>query len=377
MGTFIYLSFMVAVGALIGGVTNLIAIVMLFRPHEPMYLFGKRLPFTPGLIPKRRRELAEQLGKTVVEHLVTPEGLRRKLNDSAFMAGVVEEGRKWLKRWLARRETPAQLLERLGIRSPDERLEALAAGQAAQAYERWSQTWRTRPIRDILPLELKETMEARIEQLAGYLADRALEYFSSAEGKQQLSGMIQRFFQERGMVGGVLQMLLGNVNLVDKVQPEIGKFLRHAGTRAAIARLLWTEWNKWIDYPLATVEEMVGRRRMSEAVQAAARGLVRGSGWLHRPLADLLAPYEQDVLDRFVPQAAAAAVRLLGDQMESVVAQLGLADVVRDQVESFSLRRLEAIILAIARRELKMITYLGAVLGAIIGAVQGMIGLWL
>ncbi|ATA58998.1 hypothetical protein GS458_0538 [Geobacillus stearothermophilus] len=377
MGTFIYLSFMVAVGALIGGVTNLIAIVMLFRPHEPMYLFGKRLPFTPGLIPKRRRELAEQLGKTVVEHLVTPEGLRRKLNDSAFMAGVVEEGRKWLKRWLARRETPAQLLERLGIRSPDERLEALAAGQAAQAYERWSQTWRTRPIRDILPLELKETMEARIEQLAGYLADRALEYFSSAEGKQQLSGMIQRFFQERGMVGGVLQMLLGNVNLVDKVQPEIGKFLRHAGTRAAIARLLWTEWNKWIDYPLATVEEMVGRRRMSEAVQAAARGLVRGSGWLHRPLADLLAPYEQDVLDRFVPQAVAAAVRLLGDQMESVVAQLGLADVVRDQVESFSLRRLEAIILAIARRELKMITYLGAVLGAMIGAVQGMIGLWL
>ncbi|KZE97226.1 DUF445 family protein [Geobacillus stearothermophilus] len=377
MGTFIYLSFMVAVGALIGGVTNLIAIVMLFRPHEPMYLFGKRLPFTPGLIPKRRRELAEQLGKTVVEHLVTPEGLRRKLNDSAFMAGVVEEGRKWLKRWLARRETPAQLLERLGIRSPDERLEALAAGQAAQAYERWSQTWRTRPICDILPLELKETMEARIEQLAGYLADRALEYFSSAEGKQQLSGMIQRFFQERGMVGGVLQMLLGNVNLVDKVQPEIGKFLRHAGTRAAIARLLWTEWNKWIDYPLATVEEMVGRRRMSEAVQAAARGLVRGSGWLHRPLADLLAPYEQDVLDRFVPQAAAAAVRLLGDQMESVVAQLGLADVVRDQVESFSLRRLEAIILAIARRELKMITYLGAVLGAMIGAVQGMIGLWL
>ncbi|MED0653828.1 DUF445 family protein [Anoxybacillus geothermalis] len=377
MGTFIYLSFMVAVGALIGGVTNLIAIVMLFRPHEPMYLFGKRLPFTPGLIPKRRRELAEQLGKTVVEHLVTPEGLRRKLNDSAFMAGVVEEGRKWLKRWLARQETPAQLLERLGIRSPDERLEALAAGQAAQAYERWSQTWRTRPIRDILPLELKETMEARIEQLAGYLADRALEYFSSVEGKQQLSGMIQRFFQERGMVGGVLQMLLGNVNLVDKVQPEIGKFLRHAGTRAAIARLLWTEWNKWIDYPLATVEEMVGRKRMSEAVQAAARGLVRGSGWLHRPLADLLAPYEQDVLDRFVPQAAAAAVRLLGDQMESVVAQLGLADVVRDQVESFSLRRLEAIILAIARRELKMITYLGAVLGAMIGAVQGMIGLWL
>ncbi len=92
METFVYLLFMVAVGALIGGVTNFIAIVMLFRPYEPMYVFGKRLPFTPGLIPKRRRELAEQLGKTVVEHLVTPEGLRRKLMDPSFTAEMAESG---------------------------------------------------------------------------------------------------------------------------------------------------------------------------------------------------------------------------------------------------------------------------------------------
>ena len=48
---------------------------MLFRPHRPIY-FGKfQVPFTPGLIPKRRDELAVQLGKMVVEHLLTPEGI--------------------------------------------------------------------------------------------------------------------------------------------------------------------------------------------------------------------------------------------------------------------------------------------------------------
>ncbi|WPZ18992.1 DUF445 family protein [Geobacillus subterraneus] len=377
MDTFVYLVFMMAVGALIGGVTNFIAIVMLFRPYEPIYIGGKRLPLTPGLIPKRKRELAEQLGKTVVEHLVTPEGLRRKLTDSAFAAGAADWGREWLKRWLSRRETPAQLLERLSVHSPDERLSELAAEQAEQAYERWGETWRLRPIRDLLPPELKGAMEARIDTLADYLADRVLDYFSSEEGKRQLAGMVDRFFQERGMVGGMLHMLLGNVNLVDKVQSELSKFLRHAGTRTMLARLLWTEWNKWLDYPLAAVEGMIGRQRIHEAVRAAARRLVRSNGWLHRPIAELVAPYEQELFDRLVPQATGKAIHVLGDKIEGIVAQLGLADIVRDQVESFSLRRLEAIILSIARRELKMITYLGALLGALIGAVQGTIGLWL
>ncbi|ABO65932.1 MULTISPECIES: DUF445 domain-containing protein [Geobacillus] len=377
MNTFVYLLFMMAVGALIGGMTNFIAIVMLFRPYEPIYIFGKRLPLTPGLIPKRRRELAEQLGKTVVEHLVTPEGLRRKLTDPVFVAEVADWGREWLKRWLSRRETPAQLLERLGVHAPDEWLSELAAKQAGRAYEQWSETWRLRPIRDLLSPELKETMESRIESLADYLADRVIDYFSSEEGKRQIAGMIDRFFQERGMVGGMMQMLLGNVNFVDKVQSELGKFLRHAGTRAMLARLLWTEWNKWISYPLAAVEEMIGRQRIKETVSAAARGLVRNNDWLDRPLAELIAPYERELFDRFVPQAANAAIHALSDKIEGIVGKLGLADIVRNQVESFSLRRLEVIILSIARRELKMITYLGALLGAMIGAVQGIIGLWL
>ena len=79
MGTFITISVVVVVGALIGGITNALAIKMLFHPYEAIYIFGKRLPFTPGLIPKRRDELAEQMGKMVVEHLITPESIKNKL----------------------------------------------------------------------------------------------------------------------------------------------------------------------------------------------------------------------------------------------------------------------------------------------------------
>ena len=57
------------------GYTNHLAIKMLFRPHRPIYIGKFQVPFTPGLIPKRRDELAVQLGKMVVEHLLTPEGI--------------------------------------------------------------------------------------------------------------------------------------------------------------------------------------------------------------------------------------------------------------------------------------------------------------
>ena len=43
---------------------------MLFRPHEAKYIGSWRVPFTPGFIPKRRDELAKQLGNTVIQHLL-------------------------------------------------------------------------------------------------------------------------------------------------------------------------------------------------------------------------------------------------------------------------------------------------------------------
>ena len=58
------------VGAAIGYITNDIAIRMLFRPHEAKYLFGKRLPFTPGIIPKERGRIALAVGEAISDNLM-------------------------------------------------------------------------------------------------------------------------------------------------------------------------------------------------------------------------------------------------------------------------------------------------------------------
>lgn len=57
------------VGAFIGAVTNHIAIKMLFRPYEPVYVGRWKLPFTPGVIPAERRTIARNIAETFESQL--------------------------------------------------------------------------------------------------------------------------------------------------------------------------------------------------------------------------------------------------------------------------------------------------------------------
>ena len=67
------------VGAVIGYFTNLIAVKMLFYPHRAVYVFGHRLPFTPGAIPKGKARLAKSAGKIVQNELFTREDISGRL----------------------------------------------------------------------------------------------------------------------------------------------------------------------------------------------------------------------------------------------------------------------------------------------------------
>ena len=83
----------ILVGALIGYCTNYIAIKMLFRPQKPIYVFGKKLPFTPGVIPKNKSRIAAAVGQNLftnqdIVNAITESGLKNNLSekimDTAF-----------------------------------------------------------------------------------------------------------------------------------------------------------------------------------------------------------------------------------------------------------------------------------------------------
>ena len=75
-------------GAVIGYVTNRIAIQMLFRPRTGKRILGFHVPFTPGIIPKNRNELAASIARAVAGELISPEAVRARLNNPELSVGL-------------------------------------------------------------------------------------------------------------------------------------------------------------------------------------------------------------------------------------------------------------------------------------------------
>lgn len=80
----------ILIGAIIGYLTNWLAIKMLFRPYEEKRIFNIKIPFTPGLIPKERYRISKSVGKAVGEHLLTEETLTKSLERKEVKDKVYE-----------------------------------------------------------------------------------------------------------------------------------------------------------------------------------------------------------------------------------------------------------------------------------------------
>ena len=98
-----------AAGAVIGFVTNVIAIRMLFRPLKEIRFLGIKLPFTPGILPKQRHRLAQSIGAMVEKELLTPEILRLRLARGDVREQIKKALSLFTENFLSR--TPNDLLE--------------------------------------------------------------------------------------------------------------------------------------------------------------------------------------------------------------------------------------------------------------------------
>lgn len=374
MNTVFIILLMVIIGAVIGGFTNSLAIKMLFRPYKPIYIGSWRVPFTPGLIPKRRDELATQLGVMVVEHLLTPESIQKKFLNESFQQEMTKLAQKELEQLLSREESLEQFFAKLGYENGQEWFESNFEHYLENKYDHLMEKYREIPIKSLMSEELLEKIDAKIPQISQYILKKGVEYFSSVEGELRIERMVDDFVKERsGMLGNMMQMFLGNVNLTGLIQRELLKFLNNDGTEELITTLLRKEWDKVLEWQAAEIEEQFGREQLLNTIKNTVKKIVRVERIFATPISELTEPYKDKVIEKLAPQAVLMLGGWLANKMEEMMERLHLADVVREQVESFSVERLEEMVLLITRRELKMITYLGALLGGAIGLLQGII----
>ena len=77
-----------ALGALIGYVTNYIAVKMLFRPYSAVKTGSRTLPFTPGVIQKNKSRIAKACGAAVEGSLFSQDDIRKAIGNSIKKPGL-------------------------------------------------------------------------------------------------------------------------------------------------------------------------------------------------------------------------------------------------------------------------------------------------
>lgn len=366
---------MAFIGALIGGFTNHLAIKMLFRPHEAKYIGKWRLPFTPGLIPKRRDELAVQLGKTVTNYLVTPDMFRNKLlmpdmekKAEAFLQQKLDEqvlhSDKTLNDWL-------QLAGASNLaQKTEQKIDALIDAQLMNAREKLT----TGTIEDVVPMDWQEQAKEYIPTMTSYILERAELYVDSYDGKVMFQKLINDFLESKGTFGGVLNMFFGDSNsLVEKVQKEALKFIQAPGTQNLLHTLIENEFTKLQKRPMAELLANFDWEGLFTSIKAYARKELALESRLDKTIQDYWPEGSEWTSENLTPKLIHFAFDQVEKQLETAMKKLNLEGIVKEQVDTFPVAVLEDLILGISRREFKMITVLGALLGGVIGIVQGLI----
>ena len=185
------------IGALIGWLTNYIAIKMLFHPREEVRILFVSIQ---GVFPKRQKDFGRKLGQIVSEELISVEDLTVHLKEKATSEAVLNHIAQRLEEGVASRLPRAFPM-----------LAMFMSGDMADK------------IKVFLRDQISGLNEELIDKLSGELEDeldvhRIVEEkvagFSSDKLEEILFSIMRREFKFVEMVGAVLGFLIGVVQVV-------------------------------------------------------------------------------------------------------------------------------------------------------------------
>nr|WP_255639804.1 DUF445 family protein [Aquibacillus saliphilus] len=367
---------MVVVGAIIGGLTNSLAIKMLFRPYQARYIGNWKIPLTPGLIPKRRDELARQLGKTVVDHLLTPEGLKQKLRQADFKQQVTVWAQTEVTRIIDKDLSTKEMLAKIGIYLNEEQVKLKISEITKKQYQKFMQSKRPMTLREIISEESITKADEGKAKLSSYLQQQLTDYIDSEDAKMKIGKLVDDYLEGKGFLGNMISSFLGNEGLADRIQPILVQYIQSIEAEQVINELLTKELDHLLDQPVGDIEAKFGAEAIGDILGRVVSVAVPVEEWLNKSAKQLFNPFEGQLLSHIVPTIVTKLTDTLVERVDMMMGKLGLEEIVEKEVESFPIERIEQLVLNISGKEFKLITYLGALLGGLIGLIQGIIVLF-
>ncbi len=372
MEFFILITIMAIIGSLIGGLTNHLAITMLFKPYAPKYLFGMRLPFTPGVIPRRREEASTKLGNIIMGHLLTPEVFIEKLqsdNTKSFLTLFVDqqletmEREKWSISYVLERIHPS-LSEKI-LTSLNEEMRNYVINYGDSIYDT--------KIDALIPSDARQNIDQYVADAHEMMISKVRSYVTSDDGYQDIYTMIDEFIENRGRLANSIKLFFTKDSLTTRAQNEFVKLLDQPKMSNILQGFIVKEYDALKERQVSSFISEQDKTRMLSGIGDYLEAQLDLESKLNIPISDINPALFNSFKEKGKERLIDNLVIYLSKNLVKILDKLELAKVIKYQIDHFELSKIEELVMDVSRKELRMIALLGFVLGGMIGIVQGLL----
>jgi len=184
------------IAALIGWMTNYIAVKMLFHPKEPRNFFGTTFH---GVFPKRQHALAEKLGQLVADELFSISDVSAKIKEFATSDEAMNEVGKRIEMTI--RNKLVQAFPMLAMFLSDEMVEKVTGLFKNELKDFLSATSQGMGEKLEENLNVQEMVKERVNA------------FSSEKLEELLNQLMKKEFKFIELVGAILGFFIGCIQL--------------------------------------------------------------------------------------------------------------------------------------------------------------------
>ncbi|MCY4398443.1 MAG: DUF445 family protein [Gemmatimonadetes bacterium] len=311
-------------GALAGGLTNTVAIWMLFHPYRPPTLRGRPLKLLQGVIPKNQARLATAIGRTVGGKLLTTEDITRVFARPEFRDAFDRRLDSFLHDVLeTERGSVRELLGPEVMADVDRVVEEMLGHGLALVEEH------------LLSPGFEASVEARADELARYLARAPVGDILTPAREASAKATVEKWMQgvatsdgfrttvEEYVRRGAERLLTPNVTIQDIMPPGLVATLERAV--AGYVPLAIRRLRSVLDQPAA-------RKRFELATKDVLRRFLQDLKFHQRVVARLVVNEDtvKKVLDTVQVEGADRISEMLRERPVREAMATGISDAIAD-----------------------------------------------